>query len=147
MFLSRVVLLFFKSCVHFLMTYLIPACPSNAILQIAMPEPKPSDPLSPKFNWDIAPPMTPKSKRRARPGNFGEIRLEKGDLHLRNQLPSWNPDAECLVMKFWNNRIRASSSKNYIVFKAQDLEAEQQVDFKRPCFCALTCHINLTRTP
>jgi hypothetical protein len=62
-------------------------------------------PASPKFNWDIAHPLSsPKSLGRHRSissGSHGGLRTEEGELLLKNQLPSWNPESECLVMKFW----------------------------------------------
>lgn len=46
---------------------------------------------------------------------------EDEEIHIANQLPVWDRRAECFTMKFENNRIRASSSKNIILFPAYEL--------------------------
>ena len=46
---------------------------------------------------------------------------DKNLIHIANQLPKWSSAHQCLAMKFPGNRIRASSSKNVLLFRSCDL--------------------------
>lgn len=63
------------------------------------------------------------SSHEGSPGDrvAGSSGADRGEIHIANQIPQWNPAHQCLVMKFQRNRIRASSSKNFILFRSQDL--------------------------
>ena len=45
---------------------------------------------------------------------------------VANQIPRWNEAHQCLVMKFQRNRVKASSSKNFILFRTGDLTDGQR---------------------
>ena len=51
---------------------------------------------------------------------------EEGKIAVANQIPRWNELHQCLVMKFQRNRVKASSSKNFILFKRSDLTDGQR---------------------
>jgi len=51
---------------------------------------------------------------------------EDGDMvEVSNQLPVWDSVNGCLMMKFLRKRVRASSSKNVVLYKSDDLEQHE----------------------
>ena len=46
-------------------------------------------------------------------------------VEVSNQLPVWDSVNGCLMMKFLRKRVRASSSKNVVLFRSDDLEQHE----------------------
>ena len=55
-----------------------------------------------------------------------------GSTRVASQIPRWNEAHQCLVMKFQRNRVKASSSKNFILFLEKDL-TERRMSGKSDC--------------
>jgi len=64
-------------------------------------------PLSQKEDADTAAGGTPSTKVEQRTG-------------VSSQIPRWDPGHGCLVMKFQRQRVKESSSKNFILFRANE---------------------------
>ena len=64
-----------------------------------------------------------RQRRPSQPGGFNEPTLT-----LQNKLPKWNPQLGCLSLHFGRKRVKASSSKNFLIYTDDVLRDRSRSD-------------------
>ncbi|KAJ8614523.1 hypothetical protein CTAYLR_000803 [Chrysophaeum taylorii] len=70
---------------------------------------------------------SPTSQRPSHPGFFKSNDVQS-TIQLRNKLPKWNPQLGCLSLHFGRKRVKASSSKNFLVYTEDSLDDRTRLD-------------------